>query len=117
MLCVLAGAGSTTLLATVYGLPISATHSIVGGLVAVGLATRGADSLGTEAILKTLLAWVASPTLGAITAALVHVIISKLIFGADNPEVRSIQMRPFFIVVAVSVCACFMLLKGAWFLG
>jgi phosphate/sulfate permease len=53
------GAGSTTLLATVYGLPISATHSIVGGLVAVGLAARGAASLGLEAIVKTMVAWVA----------------------------------------------------------
>jgi phosphate/sulfate permease len=116
MLCVLAGAGSTTLLATVYGLPISATHSIVGGLVAVGLAARGAESLGIDAIVKTMIAWVASPMLGAITAAIVHVTISKVIFEAENPEIRSIKMRPFFIVVAVSVCACFMLLKGPEFL-
>ena len=112
MLCVLAGAGVTTLMATMYGLPISATHSIVGGLVAVGLAAKGASSLGVDAIVKTMLAWVASPMLGALTAAFVHVVISKSIFGAADPERRSHHLRPLFIIVAVSVCACFMLIKG-----
>ena len=86
MLCVLAGAGVTTLMATMYGLPISATHSIVGGLVAVGLAAKGPASLGVDAIIKTCVAWVASPTLGALTAAMVHVLISKSIFSARDPE-------------------------------
>ena len=41
MLCVLAGTGSTTLLATLYGLPISASHGVIGGLVAVGIYAHG----------------------------------------------------------------------------
>ena len=116
MLCVLAGAGVTTLLATMYGLPISATHSIVGGLVAVGLAARGAASLGMAAIVKTLVAWVASPLVGAFTAGLLHVVIAKLIFGAENPEKRSKKMRPLFVAVAVAVCSCFILMKGPSFM-
>ena len=41
-----------------------------------------------------------------------HVLISKSIFSAVDPEKRSNQLRPLFVVVAVAVCACFMLIKG-----
>ena len=68
MLAVLFGAGSTTLLATVYGLPISATHGIIGGLVAVGLMSRGVESLGIAPLLSTMAAWVLSPLVGAVSA-------------------------------------------------
>tara|TARA_B100000795_G_C22794913_1_gene438867 strand:- start:146 stop:2875 length:2730 start_codon:yes stop_codon:yes gene_type:complete len=112
MLCVLLSAGITTLLATVYGLPISATHSIVGALVAVGLAAKGASSLGVTSIVSTIVAWVASPVLGALTAALVHVFISKSIFSAKDPIARSKCLRPLFVIIAVTVCTLFMFASG-----
>ena len=86
MFCVLVGAGVTTMFATWKGLPISATHSIVGGLIAVGLiGTQGINALNVDEIIQTMIAWVASPLVGAVTAALYHVFISTLIFGSDNP--------------------------------
>ena len=42
--------------------PISATHSIIGGLVAVGLASKEPKSLGLASLGKTCAAWVASCT-------------------------------------------------------
>ena len=48
MLSSLLGAGISTLLATLYGAPISATHGIVSGIVTVALlsGTHGALDLG-----------------------------------------------------------------------
>lgn len=66
MVCVLCGTGLTTLLATLYGLPISASHGVIGGLIAVGLVAQGPQSLGVASIAKTMIAWVASPAIGAV---------------------------------------------------
>ena len=63
-------------------------NSIVGGLVAVGLVARGPASLGMAAIVKTLVAWVASPLVGAFTAGLLHVVIAKSIFGASKVNLK-----------------------------
>eukprot|EP00466_Bigelowiella_natans_P007287 jgi/Bigna1/138056/aug1.42_g12764 len=56
MFAVVSGASLTTLLATIYGIyqlkvvenlyPISATHGIIGGLVAVGWASKGVNCVG-----------------------------------------------------------------------
>ena len=71
MLCVVAAAGPTTLLATMYGFPISATHSIIGGLVAVGIAGRGSGSIGWGKLGEMCVGWVLSPLVGGGIAMLV----------------------------------------------
>jgi hypothetical protein len=64
MLCVLVAAGLVTLLATFYGFPISATHGIIGGLVAVGSAAKGASSIGWDKLGQMAVGWVLSPVVG-----------------------------------------------------
>ena len=72
-------AGSTTLLATLYGLPISASHGVIGGLVAVGTYTHGVASLGKAPLIATVVAWVASPLLGGLTSGLIHAIVRSAV--------------------------------------
>ena len=42
--------------------------------------------------------------------------ITKVIFSADNPVVRSRLLRPLFVVVAVATCALFIFILGPAFL-
>ena len=84
MACVLLGTGFSTLLATLYGLPISASHSVIGGLIAVGLVTKGGGSLGAASLVKTVIAWVASPVIGCVAAGLVHIFITKVTISANS---------------------------------
>ena len=112
MISVLAGTGSTTLLATLYGLPISASHGVIGGLVAVGLASHGAESLGWEPLEQTVIAWVASPLLGGVTAALLHALIHSLVHSKPDPERRAQVLQPFFVAATVAVAIAFILITG-----
>ena len=48
---VLAGSSLSMIMATIYGIPVSSSHAVVFGLVAVGLASKGGDSIGTGGIL------------------------------------------------------------------
>lgn len=112
MVCVLCGTGLTTLLATLYGLPISASHGVIGGLIAVGLVAQGPGSLGVASIAKTLIAWVASPCIGAVSAAIVYWIILYVVHRSRSPGSRAILLQPLFVAITVAVAAGFIVIKG-----
>jgi phosphate/sulfate permease len=118
MSAVLMGAGLTTLTATVYGLPISATHGIIGSLVAVGLISRGPGSIGVQSLVSTVVAWVVSPLVGAIVAGVFHFIIQFSIYSSgptvniEFAPLRSKRLQPVFLAVGITISCAFLLTKG-----
>ena len=112
MVCVLWGTGLVTLLATLYGLPISASHGVIGGLIAVGLASQGPAVLGVASIAKTMVAWVASPAVGAVSSATIYAIILTSVHRSKNPTHRSRTLQPIFVAATVAVAVGFIVIKG-----
>ena len=56
-------------IATRFGLPVSTTHSIIGGIVGVGLVLEvqhNATLIDWEVVRKVVMSWVASPLMGGI---------------------------------------------------
>ena len=104
--------GSTTLLATLYGLPISASHGVIGGLVAVGIAAHGASSLGIAPLKATVVAWVASPLLGCVTSGAIHFLVRSLVHDASFPGVRARELQPVLVAFTVTIAAAFLLVAG-----
>lgn len=64
MICALIGATVWSALCTHYGIPISITHSLVGGIVGATVAYGGFGLLQLPGILKVLVAMVLSPIAG-----------------------------------------------------
>lgn len=71
MFCVLFGTMIITLIATIWGYPISATHGVIGSLVSVGMITKGTGSIGWSTLGLTCVAWVTSPLTGAVVTIIV----------------------------------------------
>jgi phosphate/sulfate permease len=69
----------TIVLASKMGLPISTTHTLVGGVLGVGLA-RGISALNLRVVTKIVISWVITIPAGAIGAILFYYIL-KGIFG------------------------------------
>lgn len=116
MVCVLIGAASTTFVATAYGLPISATHGIIGGLVAVGMTGMGSDSVGWPTVGIFTVGWVAAPLVGGLGTFLLSLLIFTLIQNHDNAAERSKRYQPVFLFICYSVNLCFMFIKGPPFM-
>ena len=114
MLCVLCAAGPTTLLAAARGTPISATHSVVGALVAVGAAGRGASSVQWGKLGEVCVGWVASPLLGCATSLLVYLLIRKSVLLARDPGARAVALQPAFVALTVAVLLLFFLFRGSY---
>ena len=106
MLCVLIGAGMTTLLATAYGFPISATHGVIGGLVAVGLASKGSDAITWSKLGFMAGGWVASPFLGMAVSCLFYLLIKKTILQSAAPAARAKQLQVRLYAAAARLGRC-----------
>ncbi|WP_099209304.1 inorganic phosphate transporter [Thermococcus henrietii] len=76
-LIALLAAGIWVTIATVRGLPVSTTQSIVGGVIGVGLAMKAPVNWFTLG--KIAAAWVISPILSGILAAILYKFYSKVI--------------------------------------
>ena len=112
MVAVLVGAAVTTIAATYFKLPISATHGIVGGLIGVGALAHGWGSLGGPAIAKTVASWVISPVLGGAVAFALFLLVHRLVFRAGDPLRNSRRMQPLFTALTAFIVALFLMLKG-----
>ena len=83
--------------ATRFGLPVSTTHSIIGGILGVGLILEvkySTSLIDWEVVRKVVMSWVASPLMGGLIGFFSFMIIKKLILDNDNPVERSRWLAP-----------------------
>jgi PiT family inorganic phosphate transporter len=71
-------AATTVLAASKMGLPVSTTHSAVGGVLGVGLA-RGIDAVNLEIVVRITIYWVLTVPAAAITSMVIFKVISLLL--------------------------------------
>ena len=63
MMCTMFATGIWLLTATKFGLPVSTTHSCIGGIVGFALVYKGKDAVNWKTLGKVVLSWFASPIL------------------------------------------------------
>ena len=105
-------------IATRLGLPVSTTHSIIGGIVGIGLVLEiqySAVLIDWEVVSKVVMSWVASPLMGGLLAFLTFYTVRATILEADDPIARSrwlapILALPTFFVLGIALQ--FKALKG-----
>ena len=87
--------------ATRYGLPVSTTHSIIGGIVGVGLVLEvqhDTSLIDWDVVEKVAMSWVASPVMGGLFAFFTFWIIRETILEAPEPEARARWMAPILAI-------------------
>ncbi|RDX95069.1 Inorganic phosphate transporter 2-1, chloroplastic, partial [Mucuna pruriens] len=93
-------AASVVLFASKLGLPISATHTLVGAVMGVGFA-RGLNSVRSETVKEIVASWVVTIPVGATLSVLYTWILTKILFS-DNigkPNLLHISKRDQDILV------------------
>jgi len=103
-LAALLGSSVWILLATVWGMPVSTTHSIVGGMAGFGIASAGLHAVNWERMISIVISWVLSPIAGWLLAYVLFKIISHTILRRVHPAsamkkaIPVIVFATFFIV-------------------
>jgi PiT family inorganic phosphate transporter len=107
-------------LATRYGLPVSTTHCIVGGIVGIGIYIDPA-LIDYGKVGQIVISWIASPLLGGILAYSTFYIIKTMILDTEDPIARSRWMAPilalptFFVLsLALQFKALKYILPSSW---
>ncbi|KAG6552740.1 hypothetical protein Mapa_005687 [Marchantia paleacea] len=124
MVCAL-GVGTVWLILTSYwGLNVSSTHSIIGGIIGFALVWDGTDAVvwakkdsGSfppyKGVIAIVLSWFISPILSGLVAALIFFIVRTLVLRHRNAYTLSFWTLPPFVLVTTFINIYFVFTKGA----
>jgi PiT family inorganic phosphate transporter len=104
-------------IATAFGLPVSTSHSIVGGMVGFGIAALGLSAINWGKIGFIVMSWFISPVMGGGLTFLLFKFISKTILHKRRPFTASKRIAPIligttFFIITVMFCKQTLRLKG-----
>ena len=103
MLAALVAAGAWLHVATHFALPVSTTHSIVGAVVGIGVATFGLAGVDWATMLEIVLSWFASPLLGALIAFFAFVFVRRRVLESLDPAAASRRIGPYLVGLVVTI--------------
>ena len=123
MLCVLLATGIWLILASYYELPVSTTHSTVGGIIGMAVCARGWDAVTwykksssfpfMKGVASIVLSWIFSPVLSGIFAMLLFGSVRIAVLRSNNSYQRSWWVFPILVFLTVVVNSFFIIFKGA----
>ena len=112
MLCVIVGVAAWLIIATMYSLPVSTTHSCIGGLVGMTIVAKGAHAVKWASVGGVVASWFVSPVLSGLITCLLFWIVRKYVLRAKDSFNRAFHFYPLLIGFTLFVLSLFMLLKG-----
>lgn len=109
MLASLIGTGVWLQIASYWGWPVSATHTIVGSLVGFGLLI-GPETIYWGEIGSIVLSWIISPFLGGLLGFAIFTLLRKKILYRDQPVKAAQKLVPrltFLVITTLSLVILF----------
>ncbi|CAM9492948.1 unnamed protein product, partial [Choristocarpus tenellus] len=113
MMCVVYSTGMWVLIASFLELPVSTTHSTVGGIVGMALTYRGSDCVVwheatdvfpfVKGISAIVVSWFISPIFSAVLTALLFLIVRTLVLRPENSYNRAFFFYPLLVAATLSI--------------
>lgn len=123
MMCVIFSVGVWLLLASYWELPVSTTHSAVGGVVGMTLAIAGSGCViwhepidqfpYTKGVSAIVISWILSPILSGIISAAAFASLRFFVLRRANVVQLSYLVLPLVVFATLSVNIFFIIYKGA----
>lgn len=114
MVCALLAAAVWLNCASIFGMPVSTTHSIIGAILGFGLLKAGMDHISWLTLGKVIASWFISPVAGGIIAFIIFKVISRYILAVDKPVLaakKGVPICVFFTFVILILATIFKGLK------
>ncbi len=111
-LSALIAATAWVMVATVFGMPVSTTHSIIGGMIGFGLVSGGIHIIYWSRLAQIVLSWFLSPFLGGLISFFVFKSIVHSILHRNNPVKCARLVSPIAVGVTFFVIIYMFFLKN-----
>ncbi|KAK8038513.1 phosphate-repressible phosphate permease [Apiospora rasikravindrae] len=123
MTCAVIGSSVWLTIATRIGLPVSTTHSILGGVIGMGVASLGAGGViwvkegsGTAVInggvVQVFLAWIIAPGIAGVFGAVMFLITKFGVMLRKDPVKMALFAIPVYFWLTASLICMLLLWKG-----
>ncbi|CAI4217351.1 unnamed protein product [Parascedosporium putredinis] len=125
MVCAVIASSTFLTFATKFGFPVSTTHSLLGGVLGMGIAAVGAKNIKwigdpkagstaviTGGVVQVFIAWVIAPLLSGIFAAAIFSITKYGVLLRKNPVIKGLFAVPIYFAVAAGLLAMLLIWKG-----
>jgi inorganic phosphate transporter, PiT family len=99
-------------IATLTGMPVSTTHSIVGAIAGFGIMAAGWGSVNWGKMGQIVASWFISPVAGGLIAFLFFNYISKAILGSEQPVAAARRHTPYIVFFLTGVVTLATIYKG-----
>ena len=113
MCCVIMSVAIWLLLATALEMPVSTTHSCIGGVIGMALAAKGRDAVNWEKVGMVIASWFISPILSALIAGLIYAFVRTFVLRNTDSVERAYKMYPILIGVTITINCFFIMYKGS----
>lgn len=112
MMSALLAAGTWLLVASIFGWPVSTTHSIVGAIVGFAAVGISVDAVAWGKVSKIVASWVVSPVLAGTISFFLFRSVQKFILNTENPFDNAKRYIPIYMFAVGFLIAMVTLLKG-----
>lgn len=123
MVCAIVASSCYLTFATKIGFPVSTTHSIMGGIIGMGIASVGANGIqwvgtggGTgvinSGVVQVFLAWILAPGISAIFGAIIFTVTKYVVMLRSNPVYKALLTVPVYFGITASLLTMLLLWKG-----
>ncbi|KAK4155999.1 phosphate-repressible phosphate permease [Chaetomidium leptoderma] len=120
MVCAVVASSCYLTFATKVGMPVSTTHSILGGVIGMGVAAVGAEGIQWVAsdgsinsgVVQVFLAWIIAPGLSGAFAAIIFLITKYTVMVRKNPAIWALRVIPIYFGITGCLLTMLLLWKG-----
>lgn len=115
MACALVGSSLWLTLATKIGMPVSTTHSIVGGVIGSGIAALGGNSVhwGWGGVLQIIASWFIAPLVAGGFALIIFLFSKFCILERKRALTYALFFVPALVYLTFSILTMLIVWKGA----
>ena len=112
MLAAVAGSALWVNIATLFHMPVSTTHAIIGGVLGFGLVSVGTSAINWTVVGYVVLSWIISPIFGGAISFVIFTIIKNYILSSSEPIKKAQRLGPYFVAIVFFVLTLAIIYKG-----
>ncbi|KAL4781120.1 phosphate transporter [Aspergillus varians] len=114
MMCAIIGSSTFLTIATRFGLPVSTTHSIIGGLVGAGTASVGIKQIhwGWNGVTQVFAAWAVAPGIAGVLGAAMFLLTKHFVLSSKYAVHRALFSIPIYSFIAIGGLTMLVVWKG-----